>query len=46
MYFKFVNVIQDGDLHIWCFDFIVMIEIIVEHKKTMFFCFLRFSITN
>ncbi len=33
MYLKFVNVIQDGDLHIWCFDLIVMIQIIVEHTK-------------
>jgi hypothetical protein len=39
MSIKFVNVVQDGDLHIWCFDLIVMIEIIVEHKKKTCFLF-------
>jgi hypothetical protein len=39
LYFKFVNVIQDGDLHIWCFDLIVMIEIIVEMRKKNIYIF-------
>jgi hypothetical protein len=43
MYFKNVNVIQDGDFHIWCFDSIIMIEIIVEHKKNMLFVFYKLN---